>query len=95
MVGGTGNAEEHHLLARPLLAGIVLLGNAAGGRVRVGDGSPPAGAVSHVPLPAQHSPAGCLLELDAVGEAVADFKRCHCVCWAVGRGREEVYGREK
>jgi hypothetical protein len=36
---GDGNHDD--LLARPLLGGIVLLGKAAGGRVRVCDGSPP------------------------------------------------------
>ena len=37
----TWNAEEDHLLALPLLAGIIFLGKAAGGWVGIGDGSPP------------------------------------------------------
>lgn len=37
---GAGDAEEDDFLVRPFFAGVVLLGAAAGGGVRVGDGRP-------------------------------------------------------
>jgi hypothetical protein len=44
----TGNADEDNLLAGPLLAGVVLLGTAAGGGVSVSDGCPSVKCVSSV-----------------------------------------------
>ena len=79
----TGDAEEHDLLIRPFLAGIIRLGNAAGSCVGVGDGSPSAVPISGVfrdISEPQLCPAWCLLELDAIREAVADLERCHCIC---------------
>lgn len=37
---GARNGEEDDFLVRPFLAGVVFLGTAAGGGIRIGDGCP-------------------------------------------------------
>lgn len=76
-----GDGDEDDLLAGELLAGVVGLGEAAGGGAGVGDGSPAVrecvSEVRWVCMDCFH--AGCLLELDTRGELLASLDGSHCV----------------
>lgn len=84
----TGDRDEDDLLAGELLAGVVGLREAAGGRGGVSDGSPAVGgAVSAecIVLLYLWVDAWCLLELDVRGELVASLDGSHCDdLWWVG-----------
>ena len=89
---GAGDGEEDDFLVGPFFGGVVFLGAAADGGVRVGYGRPSVcGLLEAVPgtfadlRELGMSGNKSVLELDAVGELVAGLERCHfdrmtCVC---------------
>lgn len=74
-----GDGDEHDFLAGELFARVVRLRETAGGRARVGDGSPAGGfCVSGAPFCSRTCNAGGLLELDVRREFLASLDGSHC-----------------